>query len=179
MLGFGYAQDAQAGPNDPSADRAWSLHAGFGPVVNFRGGLFGRGSFDMEYHFKRGDVGPALGFYGATNFTTRNAGLNVGPLFAWDFRIHETGNVKLYIGPLAATGYGFHSGWRGRFGGPGRGPGGQYFAHFWFLYVTPHFRVLWNDRIGMFARPAGFEVWAGNFGATGHFSFMAGLAAAF
>jgi hypothetical protein len=39
--------------------------------------------------------------------------------------------------------------------------------------------VLWNDTIGMFARFAGFEVWAGNFGATGHFSFIAGLAAAF
>jgi hypothetical protein len=176
-----YAADAQAGPNDNSASKPWSLHAGLGPVVNFRGGgLLGRFTFDMEYHFKGGDVGPALGFYAAANFNAWSGGLNIGPLFNWDFRIYEKDNVKLYIGPLAATGYGFHSGWYGRYGGPRRrGPGPAYLAHFWFFYVSPHFRVLWNDTIGMFARFAGFEVWAGNFGATGHFSFIAGLAAAF
>lgn len=175
-----YAADAEAGPNDNSASKPWSLHAGLGPVVNFRGGLLGRFSFDMEYHFKGGDVGPALGFYAATNFAAFTGGLNIGPLFNWDFRIYEQGNVKLYIGPLASTGYGFQSAWWGPYGGPRRrGPGPTYLAHFWYLYVTPHFRVLWNDSIGMFARFAGFEVWAGPWGATGHFSFVAGLAAAF
>ncbi len=159
---------AHAGPNDNSASRPWSLHAGLGPVVSFGGGVMGRLHFDMEYHFKGGDVGPALGFYIPLNFDGHHVGLNVGPVFLWDFRIAEVGSAKLYLGPLVASGYGFHA--------HTHGGGGA--AHFWFLHAGAHFRALWRDRIGFFARPANFEVWAGSF-VTGHWSFIAGLAAAF
>jgi hypothetical protein len=177
------ASDAHAGPNDNSASKPWSLNAGLGPAVTIPGGgLMGRFQFDMEYHFRGGDVGPALGFYVPVNFTAWSGGMNIGPVFLWDFRIYEKDNVKLYIGPIVATGYGFHSGWYGRYWG--RGPGPAYIAHFWFLHFGAHFRVLWNDTIGMFARPAGFDVWAGTFGprnpaALGVYSFIAGLTAAF
>ena len=158
---------AHAGPSDNSASKPWSLHAGLGPAVSFGGDVMGRLQFDMEYHFKGGDVGPALGFYVPVNFERRELGLNVGPIFVWDFRIAEAGGGKIYVGPLVASGYGFHAHFRHRFN-----------YHFWFFHAGGQFRMLWNDNIGFFARPANFEVWAGNV-VVGHWSFVGGLAAAF
>jgi hypothetical protein len=157
---------ALAGPNDNSASRPWSLHAGLGPVISFGGDVMGRFSFDMAYHFKGGDVGPALGFYVPLNFDDDEVGVNVGPIFFWDFRVGQVGSAKLYLGPLVASGYGFHA------------EIGDRADHFWFLHGGAQFRVLWRDRIGLFARPAGFEVWAGTI-VEGHWSFLSGLAAAF
>jgi hypothetical protein len=158
---------AHAGPNDNSASRPWSLHAGLGPVVSFDGDVVGRLHFDMAYHFKGGDVGPALGFYLPLNFDDDAVGPKFGPIFLWDFRIAQVGSAKLYLGPLAASGYGFYA----------DVDAGEV-DHVWFLHVGAQFRVLWRDRIGLFARPAGFELWAGNV-VQGHWSFISGLAAAF
>ena len=158
------ASTAHAGPNDNSSSEPWSLHAGFGPMVEFDVGpeIHGRASFDMEYHFKGGDVGPALGFYVPQHFNAFEWGMTLGPIFIWDFRAAQSGNVKFYVGPAAATGYGFNV---------------AGFDHFWFFYVTPHFRLLYKDFIGFFVRPGG-EVWVGTL-VQGHFSFITGLAFAF
>jgi hypothetical protein len=159
---------ARAGPNDNSASRPWSLHLGLGPVVDFGGGVMGRMHFDMAYHFKGGDVGPALGFYVPLNFDDDEIGPKVGPIFLWDFRIARVGSAKLYLAPVVASGYGLHA-----------DVDDGDVDHYWFFHAGAQFRVLWRDRIGLFARPAGFEIWAGDGVLEGHWSFVSGLAAAF
>jgi len=169
LAGSAIPAAAWAGPSDSSSSRPTAVQIGIGPVVGIPGGgVFGRVPIDFQYHFRRGDVGPALGMQLPFNFSRGSIGMNLGPIFVWDFRITQAGRAKLYLGPLVTTGYGFAAGTHG---------GGA--AHFWYLTLGPQFRALWNDTVGLFVRPASFDVWVGNGWATGNWSFTAGLALAF
>lgn len=160
---------ASAGPSDSSSSRPVAVQAGIGPVINIPGGgVSGRVPLDFHYHFRGGDVGPGLGLQLPINFSRGSIGMHIGPTFVWDFRIATAGRAKLYLGPLVSTGYGFGAATHG---------GGA--AHFWFLTLGPQFRALWNDGVGLFIRPASFDVLVGNGWITGNWSFTAGLAVAF
>jgi hypothetical protein len=160
---------AWAGPSDRSSSRPTAVQIGIGPVVGIPGGgVSGRIPLDFQYHFRGGDVGPALGMQLPLNFSRGSLGMHIGPSFVWDFRVAQVGRAKLYLGPLATTGYGFSAATHG---------GGA--AHFWYLTLGAQFRALWNDKVGLFIRPASFDVLVGNGWAAGGWSFTAGLALAF
>lgn len=156
---------ASAGPNDTSTSRPWSLQFGIGPSVRFGGAAHGRFGFDFQYHFFGGDVGPALGAQAFTLFRPRRFGMNVGPIFLWDFRIAEAGNFKLYIAPLVALGHGF---WHR----PNR-----WTTHWFFMDFGAQLKGMWNDRVGFFVRPTNFSVWVPR--ADGYWSFISGLSLSF
>jgi hypothetical protein len=162
---------ASAGPNDTSTDRPWSLQFGIGPAVHFGGAAHGRFGFDFQYHFFGGDVGPALGAQAFTLFRARSFGMNIGPMFLWDFRIVDSGNFKLYIAPLVALGHGF---WHWSHRGRRRDP---WTRHYFFMDFGAQLKGMWNDRIGFFVRPANFSVWVPF--AHGYWSFISGLSLSF
>ena len=176
---------AQAGPNDNSSDRPWALQFGLGPAVHLgprgwwgrgAGGTHGRIGFDFQYHFKGGDVGPALGALATTTFTHRRFGMNVGVIFLWDFRVLEAGNFKLYVAPLVAAGHAFwHRWWDDR----DRRRGDQWTRHWFFMDFGAQVKGVWNDRIGFFARPANFSMYAGPTSVHGYWSFISGLTLSF
>jgi hypothetical protein len=169
LAGTALPSIAHAGPSDNSSSRPTTVQLGLGPVVTIPGGgVYGRIPIDFQVHFRRGDVGPALGLQLPINFARGLFGMHIGPIFIWDFRITRIGRAKLYLGPLATTGYGFAT-----------AVGGHGAAHFWFLTLGAQFRALWNDRAGLFIRPASFDVLVGNGYAAGAWSFTAGLALAF
>lgn len=160
---------AEAGPSDNSSGRPFAAQLGLGAAVGIPGGgLFGRAPIDFQYHLRGGDVGPAIGAWLPIHFDSGMFGMNLGPMFLWDFRVGQAGNAKLYLGPLAATGYGFSAATHGHGA-----------AHFWFLTLGAQFRALWNDKVGLFVRPATFDLWVGNGWAGGNWSATAGLALAF
>lgn len=160
---------AHAGPSDPSSARKVALQLGLGPAVGIPGGgLFGRAPLDVEFHLRGGDVGPAIGAWAPMHFGPGSFGMNLGPVLLWDFRLGQVGAAKLYVAPLAATGYGFTAGTHGHGA-----------AHFWFLTLGAQLRALWNDKIGLFVRPANFDLWVGNGWAAGNWSATLGLALAF
>jgi hypothetical protein len=160
---------AHAGPSDSSSSRPTAVQIGIGPVVGIPGGgVDGRIPIDFQYHFRRGDVGPALGLQLPMNFSRGSFGMHIGPIFLWDFRVGQLGNAKLYLAPLATTGFGFSTGTHG---------GGS--AQFWYLTLGGQFRALWRDTVGLFVRPASFDVLVGNGFVAGAWSFTAGLALAF
>lgn len=162
---------ASAGPNDNSSDRPWTLDIGLGPQINLEGGsAWGKAGLDFHYHFMGGDVGPALGAQFYMHFRDHVFGFNVGPMFLWDFRVVHSGKFKLYVAPLVALGYSlttFNA-------GPVHGNVNNFFADF-----GGQLKGVWNDRVGFFVRPTTFSVWAGEGGATGFWSLIAGLTLSF
>ena len=164
---------AWAGPNDNSSDRPWSLQFGIGPSVNFGGGVHGRSGVDFQYHFFGGDVGPALGAQAYFTFHRWHFGMNVGPIFLWDFRILEAGNFKLYIAPLIALGHAF---WHRTDGRRRRDP---WTRHWFFMDFGAQLKGTWNDRVGFFVRPTNFSMYAGPPSVHGYWSFISGLTLSF
>lgn len=161
---------AEAGPSDDSSSRPFALQLGLGPSIGLPGGgVFGRAPIDVQYHLRGGDVGPAIGAQAPIHFGPGSFGMNLGPMFLWDFRVGQAGAAKLYLGPLAATGYGFTA----ASGGHGAA------THFWFLTLGGQFRALWNDSVGLFVRPVSFDLWVGNGWAGGNYTATLGLAVAF
>jgi len=162
---------AAAGPNDNSSSRPWTLDIGMGPMVNLEGGAaLGKGGLDFHYHFKGGDVGPALGGQFYMHFRDHVFGFNLGPMFLWDFRVFQGGKFKMYLAPLVALGYSltnFHGG------------GFSANSHQFFMDFGGQFKGVWNDRVGFFIRPVNFSVWAGEGGATGFWTLVAGLTLSF
>jgi hypothetical protein len=161
---------AFAGPNDNSSSRPWTLNIGLGPMVNLEGGsVLGKGGLDFQYHFKGGDVGPALGGQFYMHFRDHVFGFQVGPIFLWDFRLVTAGNFKLYLAPLVAAGYSFTT--------FTPSPGGE--SHAFFMDFGGQLKGVWNDRVGFFVRPTNFSLLAGNNGATGFYTFLTGLTLSF
>ena len=162
---------AAAGPNDNSSDRPWTLDIGLGPTINLESGsALGKAGLDFHYHFKGGDVGPALGGQFYMHFRDSVFGFNVGPMFLWDFRVYDGGKFKMYLAPLVALGYSltnFHA-------GPFHGN-----SHAFFMDFGGQFKGVWNDRVGFFIRPVNFSLWAGEGGATGFWTLIAGLTLSF
>lgn len=174
---------ASAGPNDNSNDRPWALQFGIGPAVHLGprgwgwggGPAHGRIGFDFQYHFKGGDVGPALGALAYTKFSHLRFGMNVGAIFLWDFRIFEGGNFKLYIAPLVAAGHAFWHRWyddRGR-------RADRWTRHWFFMDFGAQLKGVWNDRVGFFVRPTTFTLYAGPPSVHGYWSFISGLTLSF
>jgi hypothetical protein len=162
---------ASAGPNDNSSSRPWTLDIGLGPMINLPSGYaMGKAGLDFHYHFKGGDVGPALGGQFYMHFREATFGFNVGPLFLWDFRVHSSGNFKLYLAPLIAMGYSFTT-----FGFGGNNAE----SHAFFADFGGQLKGVWNDRVGFFVRPINFSVWANEGGATGFYTLIAGLTLSF
>ncbi len=124
---------------------------------------------DFQYHFMGGDVGPALGGQVHMHFREYLFGMNIGPIFLWDFRVAQTGNFKLYLAPLVALGYGFTSVNVGPLHGS---------VHFFFMDFGGQLKGLWSDRVGFFVRPANFSPWARQ-GSTGVYTLLAGVSLAF
>jgi hypothetical protein len=162
---------AFAGPNDNSSSRPWTVDIGMGPAVNLEGGYaLGKAGLDAHYHFKGGDVGPALGGLFYMHFRGGVFGFNLGPMFLWDFRVYEKNKVKLYLAPLVALGYSltnYHGGYVGDT------------DHHFFMDFGGQFKTVWNDRAGVFIRPLNFSLIAGKGGATGFWTLIAGLTLSF
>jgi hypothetical protein len=162
---------AVAGPNDNSSDRPWSLDIGLGPAVNLESGTaYGKAGLDFHYHFKGGDVGPALGGLFYMHFRDSVFGFNLGPMFLWDFRVHDGGKFKLYLAPLVALGYSLTNVHGGGYGGN---------SHHFFMDFGGQLKGVWNDRVGFFVRPLNFSLFAGDGGATGFWTLIGGLTLSF
>lgn len=162
---------ASAGPNDNSSDRPWTLDIGVGPTINLPHGVaLGKAGLDFQYHFKGGDVGPALGGQFLMHFRNQLFGFNVGPIFLWDFRVVTAGSFKLYLAPFVAAGYSLTN----FTAGPVHGN-----SHAFFMDLGGQLKGVWNDRVGFFVRPTTFSVWAGQGGATGYYTFLTGLTLSF
>ncbi len=158
---------ALAGPNDNSNKRPWALQIGAGPTLDIPFGFaIGTVGVDFQYHFKRGDVGPALGGLLHTHFGVGEFGFTTGPIFMWDFRVVTSSNFKLYVAPLAAAGFGLNTYGRGA-------------DPFFFADIGGQLKGVWNDRVGFFVRPATFSVWAGPFGGVGLWTLFGGLTLSF
>lgn len=162
---------ASAAPKGNSSDRPWTFDFGMGPTVQLTdGAALGKMSFDAVYHFKGGDVGPALGPEFIMHFRGGIFGFNLGPVFLWDFRVFAKKNAKLYLAPLVALGYSltnFH---------------GQYYrsnSHDYFMDFGGQFKAVWNDRVGVFVRPLNFSLLAGKGGATGFYTLLIGATVSF
>ena len=151
------------------SDRPWSLQLGLGPEVGLpSGGVQGRLALDFQYHFKGTDVGPALGAQTHMHFASGLFGMNIGPIFLWDFRVVAAKKFKLYVAPLVALGYHFTT-----------IPALDATGHAFFMDFGAQVKGIVNDRVGFFARPANFSLIAGRGGATGAYSFVAGVALSF
>jgi hypothetical protein len=160
---------AQAAPSDASSSRPWSVQVGMGPMINLEsGGALGKFAPDFQYHFKGGDVGPALGGELHMHFARQLFGMNIGPMFLWDFRVYEAGNFKMYLAPLVAMGYAFTT------FTPVNATG-----HAFFMDFGGQLKGMFNDRVGFFIRPINFSMWAGNGGATGFWTLLAGVSISF
>lgn len=157
---------AQAGPNDNAHTKPWTLNLGLGPNINLENGFaLGKAGADFQYHFKRGDVGPALGAQSNFVFRQNLFGMEIGPIFLWDFRVFADPNAKLYLAPVVSSGYAFVT-----FPGVTNAT-----AHAWYMTVGGQFKAVFKDWVGIYVRPADFEVWAGNGGATGFWSMLMGV----
>jgi hypothetical protein len=151
---------AAAGPNDNSSSRPWSVPIGAGPMVGIpRGGVLGKFGVDFQYHFKGGDVGPALGGMLHTHFAQHTFGFNVGPIFMWDFRVYQTGRFKLYLAPLIGAGYSFTAN----------------DFHAFFMDLGGQLKGVVNDRVGFFVRPINFSMFAFPGGAAGAWTLFLGI----
>lgn len=160
---------ARAAPRGGGGGRPASFQLGLGPAVGIPGGgVFGRLPIDFQYHLRGGAVGPAIGMQAPLHFSAGSVGMNLGPMFLWDFSVGPAGAARLYLGPLAATGYGFTAATHGHGA-----------AHFWFLTLGAQFKALWGGKVGLFVRPASFDLWVGNGWAGGNYTATAGLAVAF
>lgn len=162
---------AHAGPNDDSSSRPWTVDIGMGPTVNLEFPYaLGKAGVDFAYHFKGGDTGPALGGLFYMHFRERTFGFNLGPMFLWDFRVHTGRKFKLYLAPLVALGYSltnYHGG------------DGSDTDHHFFMDFGGQLKGVWNDRVGFFIRPLNFSLVAGEGGATGFWTLVAGITMSF
>jgi hypothetical protein len=159
----------KAGAKELDVDRPWSLQLGLGPEVGLpSGGVQGKLALDFQYHFRRTDVGPALGLQTHMQFASGLFGMAVGPIFLWDFRVVATKKFKLYVAPLVALGYRFTT-----------IPALDATAHGFFMDFGAQLKVVVNDRVGFFVRPANFSLVAGKGGAAGAYAFVAGVALTF
>ncbi|MFO0637439.1 MAG: hypothetical protein U0168_31825 [Nannocystaceae bacterium] len=157
---------AWAGPNDNSNRRPWSLQIGAGPALDIPFDYAAaKVGVDFQYHFKKGDVGPALGGLVHTIFNCCSVSFVTGPMFLWDFRVFTSSKAKLYLAPHAAAGIGvnFDAG----------------ASAFFFGEIGGQFKGIFNDRVGFFVRPASFSLFAGPYGTYGFWSFFTGLALSF
>ena len=160
---------AHAGPSDESSGRPWSVQLGMGPMINLESGFaLGKLAPDFQYHFRGGDVGPALGAELHMHFRQDIFGMNIGPMFLWDFRVYGAGSFKMYLAPLVALGYAFTS------VVPAHATG-----HAFFMDFGGQLKGVWNDRVGFFIRPIAFSMWAGEGGATGFWTLIAGATFSF
>jgi hypothetical protein len=162
---------ADAAPARDPNGHPWTLNVGVGPTVNLEGaGALGKLGLDFQYHFKRGDVGPALGASFYTHFRAHVFGFQLGPLFSWDFRVHRKDKLALYLAPLVGLGYSL-TGYPGSYYG---GTDSQFFMDF-----GGQFKAVFRDRVGFFVRPANFSLLAGRGGATGFWTLLTGLTISF
>ena len=130
--------------------------------------MLGRLTLDFQYHFRRTDVGPALGAQTHMHFARGLFGMDLGPIFLWDFRLVATRKFKLYIAPLTALGYHFT-----------RITDFDATAHGSFMDFGVQLKGIVKDRVGFFVRPANFSVIAGKGGAAGAYAFVPGVALTF
>jgi len=148
----------------PSTIR-WTAQGGMGPTVGFNGTAFGRLIMDGQYRLFGADVGPAVGPMLHVLFGRNRSGLQLGPIFVWELFLADPNNIRIYVGPLIATGYGME----------------RYddvivtFRHYWYLTLGGQARAMFNDRIGAFVRPINFDISAGTGGAQAAWSFAAGV----
>ncbi|MGB1698899.1 MAG: hypothetical protein ACPHRO_03020 [Nannocystaceae bacterium] len=150
----------------PDAVR-WTINGGLGPDVWFRGPVTtGRLAFDGQYRIFGSDAGPAVGPMLHFNFRQRTFGLQLGAIFMWEMFLADPKDIRIYVGPLAATGYGMMS---SRFGGV------TAVRNYWFLTLGGQARAMFNEKFGAFVRPINFDITAGNGGAMGAWSFIAGV----
>jgi hypothetical protein len=155
---------AVAGPSDNSNSRPWSLQLGLGPSVNLEGGgVVGKFAPDFQYHFKGGDAGPALGAQAHMHFRPRIFGMNIGPVFLWDFRVVTSRGFKMYVAPEVSLGYGFTAYTRP-----------DIVANFFFSTFGAQLKFVFSDVAGFYFRPLDFSLWAGQGGVTGYYSFIGG-----
>jgi hypothetical protein len=161
---------ADAAPPPRARARPWTLDAGIGPMVNLQGeGALGKLGLDVHYHFKRGDVGPALGVQFYTHFRANVFGFQLGPIFLWDFRVYRQRNLALYVAPLVALGYSLTG-----YPGYGGGTDSDFFMDF-----GGQFKAVFRDRVGFFLRPVNFSLLAGRGGATGFWTLLTGVTVSF
>jgi hypothetical protein len=161
-----------AKPSDASSSRPWTFDFGMGPTVNLESGYaLGKAGLDVHYHFKGGDVGPALGAEFIMHFRNSLFGFNLGPIFLWDFRVWEKKNFKLYLAPLIAFGYSLTN-----YHGDVYIHGND---HHFFMDFGGQVKGVWNDKVGFFIRPLNFSVLAGKGGATGFYTLLIGVTAPF
>lgn len=150
-------------------ERPWSLQIGLGPQAALpSGAALGRLAFDFQYHLKRTDVGPALGAQTHMHFAGGVFGMDLGPMFLWDFRVVAAKKFKLYVAPLVAMGYHFS-----------RFTDFDATGHAFFMDFGVQVKGLVNDKVGFFVRPANFSLIAGKGGASGAYAFVPGVALAF
>jgi hypothetical protein len=162
---------ASAAPKRNSSSRPWTVDIGMGPAVNLESGYaLGKAGLDAHYHFKGGDVGPALGGLFYMHFRDSVFGFNLGPMFLWDFRVHKGRKFKLYLAPLVALGYSLTN----YHGGYAHGT-----THHFFMDFGGQMKGVWRDRVGFFIRPLNFSLVAGKGGATGFWTLIAGLTMSF
>jgi hypothetical protein len=152
-----------------NVDRPWALQIGLGPQVGLpSGGVQGKLVLDFQNHLKHADVGPALGLQTHMHFARGLFGMDIGPMFLWDFRVVTTKKFKLYVAPMVALGYTFTT-----------IPAFHATAHGFFMDFGAQVKGMVNDRVGFFVRPATFSVIAGKGGAAGAYAFVAGVALMF
>ena len=164
------AEEAAALPSsDAPATVRWTLNGGLGPTVGFNGVAFGRLIMDGQYRLFGADVGPAVGPMLHVLFGKNRSGLQLGPSFLWELFLADPKDIRIYVGPFIATGYGME----------------RYdsvivsFRHYWFLTLGGQARAMFNDRFGAFVRPLNFDISAGTGGARGAWSFAAGVSVDF
>ena len=150
--------------NAPTAVK-FTLNAGIGPTVGFGGGALGRLAFDGQYRLFGSDAGPAIGGMIHLLFGQNTFGMQLGPIFMWEFFLADPGGIRIYVGPVAATGYGFQHVSVNGFSGT---------ANYWYLNLGAQGRAMFNDRFGAFIRPLNFDITAGQGGAGGSWSLILG-----
>lgn len=150
-------------------DRPWSFQAGLGPEIGLpAGGVRGRMPLDFQYHLKRTDDGPALGFQLPMHFARSTFGMNIGPMFMWDFRVVANDKFRLYVAPMVALGYHFTT-----------IPPLHATLNAFFMDFGGQLKGIVNERVGFFVRPLGFSLLAARGGAAGAYSFLAGVSVMF
>jgi hypothetical protein len=154
---------AQAKLQDNAHDKPWTLNLGTGLSVGLPyGGVAGHFSPDFQYHFFGGDVGPALGAQAHMLFASHLFGMQIGPIFLWDFRVFSDPNAKLYLAPLVSPGYAFAT-------------SSGLTAHFFYMTFGGQFKAVFNDWIGIYVRPIDFQVLAAGGGAVGAWRLTVGV----
>lgn len=160
---------APAGAPEHDVAKPWSLQLGLGPQVTLpSGGTLGKLAFDFQNHLKRSDDGPALGMQAHMHFARGLFGMDIGPMFLWDFRVVAAKRFKLYVAPMTALGYSFTT-----------IPAFHATGHAFFMDFGAQVKGIVNDKVGFFVRPATFSVLAAKGGAAGAYAFVGGVSFTF